>query len=77
MKLQLALDDLTLDDALDLARRVAEYVDIFEIGTPFVIDRGMEGVRAFRETFRQSRTRGREDHGRRILRNPARHPGRR
>lgn len=51
MKLQLALDDLTLEDALGLARKVAAYVDIFEVGTPLIIDRGMHAVRALREAF--------------------------
>ena len=41
MKLQLALDELNLIDALRFADKVAEYVDIIEIGTPFVIDLGM------------------------------------
>jgi 3-hexulose-6-phosphate synthase len=51
MKLQLALDTLSLEDALDLAKKVADYVDIFEIGTPLVIDRGMDAVRALRGAF--------------------------
>lgn len=51
MKLQLALDELKLPEALALAERVREHVDIIEIGTPFVIDMGMQAVRAFREAF--------------------------
>ncbi|AHF75178.1 3-hexulose-6-phosphate synthase [Sodalis praecaptivus] len=51
MKLQLALDELPLDDALALAESVRDYVDIIEIGTPFVIARGMDAVRRFRERF--------------------------
>lgn len=51
MKLQLALDEHKLEDALEFAERVIDYVDIIEIGTPFVIDSGMEGVRRFREKF--------------------------
>ena len=51
MKLQLALDEHKLEDALDLAEQVADYVDIIEIGTPFVIDSGMEAVRRFKEKF--------------------------
>ena len=45
MKLQLALDDITLEDALSLVRTVRDYIDIIEIGTPFVIAYGMEAVR--------------------------------
>lgn len=51
MKLQLALDEHKLEDALNFAEQVADYVDIIEIGTPFVIDSGMEGVRRFKEKF--------------------------
>lgn len=51
MKLQLALDEHKLEDALSFAEQVADYVDIIEIGTPFVIDSGMEGVRRFKEKF--------------------------
>ncbi|MDT2658895.1 3-hexulose-6-phosphate synthase [Enterococcus hulanensis] len=51
MKLQLALDELKLDDALVFAEKVQEHVDIIEIGTPFVIDSGMEAVRRFKAKF--------------------------
>ena len=51
MKLQLALDDITLADALDLTAQVRAYVDIVEIGSPFIIEEGMRPVRAFREAF--------------------------
>ncbi|HEY0208084.1 3-hexulose-6-phosphate synthase [Acerihabitans sp.] len=51
MKLQLALDELKLVDALALAEKVIDYVDIIEIGTPFVIDEGMNAVRQFKSRF--------------------------
>ncbi|MEE8886085.1 MAG: 3-hexulose-6-phosphate synthase [Eubacteriales bacterium] len=51
MKLQLALDVFSLEDALKLTKKVKNYVDIIEIGTPFVIESGMEAVRRFREAF--------------------------
>ena len=51
MKLQLALDEHKLEDALAFAEKVIEYVDIIEIGTPFVIDEGMNAVRKFKEKF--------------------------
>lgn len=51
MKLQLALDELNLIDALRFTDRIAEYIDIIEIGTPFVMDEGMRGVREFRRFF--------------------------
>ena len=34
MKLQIALDDVTLEEALALVDRVKKYIDIIEIGTP-------------------------------------------
>lgn len=51
MKLQLALDDITLEDAIALVHRVHDYVDIIEIGTPFVIAYGMEAVRVMKKEF--------------------------
>ena len=51
MKLQLALDTFALDAALDVARRDRDYVDILEMGTPFLMEYGMEAVRRFRNAF--------------------------
>ena len=38
MKLQIALDDVTLEGALELVKKVRDYIDIIEIGTPFVYE---------------------------------------
>ena len=51
MKLQLALDDLNLEEALALTEKVREYIDIIEIGTPFVYQEGMNAVKIFKERF--------------------------
>ncbi|WP_159237305.1 3-hexulose-6-phosphate synthase [Raoultella terrigena] len=51
MKLQLALDELPLAEALALAEKLREYVDIIEIGTPFVISQGMAAVQRFHQRF--------------------------
>lgn len=51
MKLQLALDDITLDDALTLLEKVHSYVDIVEIGTPFIIQDGMVPVREIKKRW--------------------------
>lgn len=51
MKLQLALDEMDLVKALSFTEKVADYVDIIEIGTPFVIDEGMRAVREFVRFF--------------------------
>ena len=51
MKLQLALDVLTLEDALALTHKVRDHVEIIEMGTPFLLEYGMEAVRQFRAHF--------------------------
>lgn len=51
MKLQLALDDITLENAIELVGKVRNYVDIVEIGSPFIIDCGMEPVRKMKELY--------------------------
>ncbi|MDO4323796.1 MAG: 3-hexulose-6-phosphate synthase [Lachnospiraceae bacterium] len=55
MKLQLALDTFGLEEALNLAEKVKNYVDIIEIGTPFILENGMEAVRCFRKKFPDKR----------------------
>jgi 3-hexulose-6-phosphate synthase len=49
MKLQVALDLLTTEDALELAGKVAEYVDIIELGTPLIKAAGLSAVTAIKE----------------------------
>jgi 3-hexulose-6-phosphate synthase len=51
MKLQLALDDLSLEQAIALAERVWDYIDIIEAGTPLIYGYGMAAVRALKERF--------------------------
>lgn len=51
MKLQIALDELSLERAMELCEQVREYIDIIEIGTPFVIREGMKAVALFAKTF--------------------------
>lgn len=50
-KLQIALDDIRLEEALKLLSQVQESVDIVEVGTPFLMEYGMEAVRRLREQF--------------------------
>ena len=50
-KLQIALDEFSLEESLALCEKVRDYVDIIEIGTPFIMREGTEAVRAFRERF--------------------------
>lgn len=51
MKLQLALDVLPLEAAVALTRAAEEWVDRIELGTPFLLEYGMEAVRRFRAEF--------------------------
>lgn len=51
MKLQIALDDVTLEQALALLEQVKDDVDIVEVGTPFMMEYGMEPVRRIKERF--------------------------
>ncbi|WP_344365609.1 3-hexulose-6-phosphate synthase, partial [Arthrobacter humicola] len=48
MKLQVAMDLLTVEDALELAAKVAEYVDIIELGTPLIKAAGLSAVTAIK-----------------------------
>jgi len=50
-KLQIALDDVTLEDALKLMEKVHNIVDIVEVGTPFMMVYGMEAVRKIKSSF--------------------------
>lgn len=51
MKLQLALDTLTIEECEKLLEETKDYVDIAEIGTPFIIQEGMKPVRLLKEKF--------------------------
>lgn len=51
MKLQLALDDTTLEEAMELVANVRDYVDIIEVGTPMVMEYGMAPVRELKKRF--------------------------
>ena len=50
-KLQLAIDTLTLEDAIELISKAEDYIDIVEVGTPFVYRSGLEAIRKIREAF--------------------------
>ncbi|RIV19558.1 3-hexulose-6-phosphate synthase [Alicyclobacillaceae bacterium I2511] len=51
MKIQLALDRMSIAEALAMARRVEAYVDWIEIGTSLIKEFGMRSVAEFRATF--------------------------
>ena len=48
-RLQVALDIEILDDALAIAKEVASFVDIFEVGTPLIISEGMRAIQALKD----------------------------
>ncbi|MGF6990448.1 3-hexulose-6-phosphate synthase [Lachnospiraceae bacterium PM6-15] len=51
MKFQLALDDIDLDKALSLILEMNPYVDIIEVGTPLLMEHGIEAIRLLKKTF--------------------------
>lgn len=51
MKLQVALDGFKLDDAVKFVRKIYDFIDIIEIGTPLIIDEGMHAVRRMKKEF--------------------------
>lgn len=51
MKLQIALDTLSLDECIELLEKTKGYIDIAEVGTPFIIEEGMRPVKAIKKKF--------------------------
>lgn len=51
MKLQLAIDLEDIDGAIKLIDKTKDYVDVFEYGTPLVINFGLEGLQKIRDKF--------------------------
>lgn len=51
MKLQLALDLVDIQGAIDIVNEVGEYIDVVEIGTPVVINEGLRAVKEVKKAF--------------------------
>ncbi|MGX4764016.1 3-hexulose-6-phosphate synthase [Holzapfeliella sp. JNUCC 72] len=51
MKLQLAIDLEDVNGAIELIEKTKDSVDVFEYGTPLVINFGLEGLKKIRERF--------------------------
>lgn len=49
--LQVALDTLSIEQAISLLEKTGDLIDIAEVGTPFIMEYGMEAVRKIRERF--------------------------
>ncbi|HEC2146031.1 TPA: 3-hexulose-6-phosphate synthase [Staphylococcus delphini] len=52
MELQLAIDLLNKEEAAELAKKVTDYVDIVEIGTPIVINEGLPAVQHLKDNVK-------------------------
>ncbi|MEW8996187.1 3-hexulose-6-phosphate synthase [Clostridium sp.] len=51
MKLQLALDLVDIQGAIEVVKEVGEYIDVVEIGTPVVINEGLRAVKEVKAAF--------------------------
>lgn len=51
MKLQVAIDTLSVEQAIELVEETEGVVDIIEVGTPLIIQEGMRSVRVLSDIF--------------------------
>jgi len=51
MKIQLALDRMEIDEAIELTKKVEDSIDWIEIGTSLIKEFGMTSVRAMKKAF--------------------------
>lgn len=51
MKLQLSCDLISIDRAVKLAEDILPFIDIIEMGTPFLLQNGINAVKTFKERF--------------------------
>jgi len=51
MLMQIALDKMNLEKAIEIVKHAKEYIDIIEVGTSLVLDNGMAAVRSMRKEF--------------------------
>lgn len=51
MKLQVAIDTLTVEQAIELVEETEGVVDIIEVGTPLIIQDGMRSIRVLSDIF--------------------------
>lgn len=51
MKLQVTLDTMSVEAGIDLLRDVAPYLDIIEVGTPLLLDTGMQAITEVKRAF--------------------------
>ena len=51
MKIQLALDRISMNKAVNIAQEIIEYIDIIEVGTSLIKDYGMQSVHIAKNAF--------------------------
>ncbi|WP_191561091.1 3-hexulose-6-phosphate synthase [Metabacillus idriensis] len=51
MKIQLALDRLSMEEAIQIASRTEKYIDIIEVGTSLIKEFGVASISKFKEAF--------------------------
>ncbi len=51
MKIQLAIDRVTIERAKEIAKEAGPYIDIVEVGTSLIKDYGISSVRSIKELF--------------------------
>ncbi|WNB91158.1 3-hexulose-6-phosphate synthase [Bacillus sp. NEB1478] len=51
MNIQLALDRLSIEEAISITRKAEPYIDWIEVGTSLIKEFGMESVRSIRKAF--------------------------
>src|SRR3989337_2709256 len=51
MKLQISFDLIDLDKAISIGSKVAQYVDIIEVGTILIYHHGTKAIKRFKEAF--------------------------
>lgn len=51
MKLQVAFDVMTQDEMEARLEKIADYIDIIEVGTPMIIDEGQKRVKYFSDKY--------------------------
>lgn len=51
LKIQLALDRLTIKQAINITEEVQEYIDIIEVGTSLIKEFGINSVKEMRKSF--------------------------
>lgn len=51
MKLQISLDMIRTPEALSLAEKISDVIDIIEVGTPMIVREGMTPVQKLKESY--------------------------